>query len=981
MKVKVHARLLPSRHADIDQPLQLSQLTHPFLTSVLGPEKRNSDVYRTIAITGDLVNKFLSGFHASLIVFGESGSGKSYTLGLERQTFEEGFLLSFFSDTFGTMRGRTARFEMTMTELYSETFRDLFRPQDAKTTSSEVIDVEYDMLRGPYMRNLTRVAVESRDQCRELFLEGLERRRNDEREFGLVRHFSTLILTVHMSQLGVSSTFSMFCLAGAERLVASSETIRLHEGPHLSHSILKFERLVNDLCESMSSTPRQVVRYDDSKLTQLLVDVLGGNSVTYVLCTLKPQNSKVSENVLRIAQRIAQIENFPIENTEDAKQLVAQYRTAVEYYKTEHSGREREIGPSDSRRQESRGTRGTSRLAGKDHTLQLEKDVVKLREGNMRLEVTVGRLRQQYDEMSREKTKISSELIESEEEKMKLAQTLIDMQLEKNQSEKEALERQHQLETEILQLKNETEILHEDIKKSSQAAEDAEMKRKEMEVDKQELRDEHIALNAGYVSIREKLQAEQRKNEELGMEIINLVNAKSVLTQLNDQCKSEIDKLRAQEEALTSQAFDRQQYGQSAEHEVHKLQAAMNQSMSEAIAVKMDMVQKVTALEGEKRELEKQVLDLSAHQNSDLYALKTQYEQDIRKREEQIRSSQTELFEARKALRKTKQKLEATSEELVSLSSVKAEKAQLENKLTHLMDEFRQRLERYIQDLTKFVSGMRGYSDGTTESSLKHFIEAMFSDIRATHENRAHELEKQNKEIKQTMNTVAHRHNQLRSSYKLLQETLSDMGVEASEPHETEFSLPSGFELESSGSNNVRELQGALEKTKLDLSAAKEQSLAAAEHHRRVVHQMQQEMAKIVEGARSELDRKLAMSSSSKDKELVEQQKTISELQSSLASESAHRKAEASLSRVPGLDSYLGRSTKPDKSFSDLRRQLKEFTATTQHELEMERTRLKTQLVVAEEELARYKEFVANRLTRLYIERGSTGLLAQKEDK
>ena len=135
----------------------------------------------------------------------------------------------------------------------------------------------------------------------------------------------------------------------------------------------------------------------DSKLTQLLVDVLGGNSVTYVLCTLKPQNSKVSENVLRIAQRIAQIENFPIENTEDAKvvlfsvtdecmflilnvlqQLVAQYRTAVEYYKTEHSGREREIGPSDSRRQESRGTRGTSRLAGKDHTLQLEKDVVSL---------------------------------------------------------------------------------------------------------------------------------------------------------------------------------------------------------------------------------------------------------------------------------------------------------------------------------------------------------------------------------------------------------------------------------------------------------------------------------------------------------------------------------------------------------------------------------------------------------------------------
>ena len=60
----------------------------------------------------------------------------------------------------------------------------------------------------------------------------------------------------------MSSTFSIFCLAGAERLVASSEVLRLKEGPHLSKSILKFERLVTDLSESMSTSPRQVVRYE-----------------------------------------------------------------------------------------------------------------------------------------------------------------------------------------------------------------------------------------------------------------------------------------------------------------------------------------------------------------------------------------------------------------------------------------------------------------------------------------------------------------------------------------------------------------------------------------------------------------------------------------------------------------------------------------------------------------------------------------------
>lgn len=42
-----------------------------------------------------------------------------------------------------------------------------------------------------------------------------------------------------------------------------------------------------------------------------------------------------------------------------------------------------------------------------------------------------------------------------------------------------------------------------------------------------------------------------------------------------------------------------------------------------------------------------------------------------------------------------------------------------------------------------------------------------------------------------------------------------------------------------------------------------------------------------------------------------------------------------------------------------------------QHDLEMERATLKTQLAVATEELVRYKEFVNDRLIRLYGERGS----------
>ena len=196
----MHGRVQPVRHGGVNQSFYPSQLTSPFLSSILGPEKRNADVYRTMAISSELVNKFLCGFNASLIVLGESGSGKSHTLGLERHTVEDGIILSVFSDVFGTMRDKTVRFDISMTELYSETFRDLLRFEEGRT-NADVVDVDVDVARGPHLRNLARCSVESRDQCRELLLEGLERRRNEEREFGSVKHFTTLILTLHMSQV------------------------------------------------------------------------------------------------------------------------------------------------------------------------------------------------------------------------------------------------------------------------------------------------------------------------------------------------------------------------------------------------------------------------------------------------------------------------------------------------------------------------------------------------------------------------------------------------------------------------------------------------------------------------------------------------------------------------------------------------------------------------------------------------------------
>lgn len=63
----------------------------------------------------------------------------------------------------------------------------------------------------------------------------------------------------------------------------------------------------------------------------------------------------------------------------------------------------------------------------------------------------------------------------------------------------------------MLQLKDEIEVLREDNKRAAQTAETAEMKRQEIDVNHQELRDEHIALNTNYINLRQRLQDEVKK--------------------------------------------------------------------------------------------------------------------------------------------------------------------------------------------------------------------------------------------------------------------------------------------------------------------------------------------------------------------------------------------------------------------------------------------------------------------------------------
>ena len=96
-------------------------------------------------------------------------------------------------------------------------------------------------------------------------------------------------------------------MAGSEKLSKTGATgISLEEGKLINQSLLWLGNVINALTENVKFVP-----YWNSKLTQILQDILGGNSKTTIIITCSPSKFNYQETIstLRFGSWVKTIKN------------------------------------------------------------------------------------------------------------------------------------------------------------------------------------------------------------------------------------------------------------------------------------------------------------------------------------------------------------------------------------------------------------------------------------------------------------------------------------------------------------------------------------------------------------------------------------------------------------------------------------------------------------------------------------------------
>ena len=325
------------------------------IDSIYAPQKFNFDRVYSIEddsqliykeMCKDVVSSALEGYNGSIFMYGQTTSGKTYTmLGSPNNP---GILPCALRDIFIkinkiTKENNNINYKVycSYIEIYNENIHDLL-------TDSNFLKLIDDKKYGIIVAGAKKVRIENFETGIGIKDFGEENRKYRETLFNEYSSRSHSIFQIFIEsfelkedgELGKSnySCLNLIDLAGSERINEyESKNITTGETGYINKSLFVLANVINKLVESQQGK-KIYIPYRDSKLTRLLSQALGGNSLTTIICTVSPASLNYYQTLstLRFATRAKSVK-LKVTNNEymDDKEKIEFYKNEIRRLKEE----------------------------------------------------------------------------------------------------------------------------------------------------------------------------------------------------------------------------------------------------------------------------------------------------------------------------------------------------------------------------------------------------------------------------------------------------------------------------------------------------------------------------------------------------------------------------------------------------------------------------------------------------------------------
>ena len=300
---------------------------------VFPPETEQEKIFNIVA--KPLINSALEGINGTLFCYGQTASGKTYTMeGIHNDPKIMGVIPRMMQYIFILIENGNSEIEYSVKCQYFQIYNE--KIQDLLDIRKKDLAIREDKNKGIWVEDCTEVYVSSQEEMYAIFKEGSNNRTVSATNMnkGSSRSHSLFVVTLFQRNTitGSSKTGRIYFvdLAGSEKMSKTGIEggTGLKEAQNINKSLMTLGMVINSLTEGAKHIP-----YRDSKLTRVLQESLGGNSMTNLVITCSPNFLNQSETLstLRFGQRAKLIKNKVVANTQQSvKELLMKLKKAEE---------------------------------------------------------------------------------------------------------------------------------------------------------------------------------------------------------------------------------------------------------------------------------------------------------------------------------------------------------------------------------------------------------------------------------------------------------------------------------------------------------------------------------------------------------------------------------------------------------------------------------------------------------------------------
>ncbi|XP_033367417.1 kinesin-like protein KIF3C [Parus major] len=367
-----------------------------------------------------LIDSVLQGFNGTVFAYGQTGTGKTYTMqGAWAEPEKRGIIPSAFEHIFTHIsRSQNQQYlvRASYLEIYQEEIRDLLAKDQSKK-----LELKENPETGVYIKDLSSFVTKNVKEIEHVMNLGSQTRSVGSTNMNehSSRSHAIFLITIECSETGPDGEehirvgkLNLVDLAGSERqnkMGAHGE--RPKEASKINLSLSALGNVISALVDGRSTH----IPYRDSKLTRLLQDSLGGNAKTIMVATLGPASHSYDESLstLRFANRAKNIKNKPRVNEDPKDTLLREFQEEIVRLKAqlEKRGMLGKKRRRSSRRKKAMDGEGTVDNEGEDENEDgLEKNMENyLKEQKERLEEEKAAIQDDHSLVSEEKQKLLQE--------------------------------------------------------------------------------------------------------------------------------------------------------------------------------------------------------------------------------------------------------------------------------------------------------------------------------------------------------------------------------------------------------------------------------------------------------------------------------------------------------------------------------------------------------------------------------------------